>query len=375
MHSMKKLLKSSILWLILVVIMLCVIRPESKIFSTEAATNSSEVLIEQSTRRQLFGRFEDVKLPMASTTKILTCLVIIESCDLSDIVVVPRCAEGVEGSSIYLSAGEEITVEALLYGLMLRSGNDAAVTLAIHCSGSIESFSTKLNQKAEAIGAVNSNFKNPHGLNDDEHYTTAKDLALITAAALDNDIFKKIVSTRCIRFGERTFVNKNKMLYNYDGADGVKTGYTVKAGRCLVTSATRNGMQLISVVLNCSDMYERSQSLLNKGFSDYQMVKICDKDDPICKVPVVNGFKAGEYFDVYIEKDLVLPLAPEESKFLTVELDCVEKLVFPINKGQFIGNLFVFSGKDLLFSSKLVTISNANDYSIVEIFKGIITRF
>ena len=158
MHSMKKLLKSSILWLILVVIMLCIIRPESKILSTEAATNSSEVLIEQSTRRQLFGRDEDVKLPMASTTKILTCLVIIESCDLSDIVVVPRCAEGVEGSSIYLSAGEEITVEALLYGLMLRSGNDAAVTLAIHCSGSVESFSTKLN--VTVVVFCSSGFKN-----------------------------------------------------------------------------------------------------------------------------------------------------------------------------------------------------------------------
>ncbi len=241
-----------------------------------AQQNSGYIVIEQSSGRLLYGEGEDNKVYPASTTKILTALAVIESLPLDKILTVPRAAVGVEGSSIYLKEGEKISVEALLYGLMLRSGNDAAVTLALAVSGDIPTFAALMNRKAAECGAKSSNFVNPHGLHNDNHYTTARDLALITAKAMSNAVFAKIVSTRIINFHcdeEKThcFVNKNKMLKTYEGANGVKTGFTKKSGRCLVSSAKRDGMQLICVTLNCPDMWQRSKTLLDNAFSTYFM--------------------------------------------------------------------------------------------------------
>ena len=212
---------------------------------------------------------------MASTTKIVTALTVIKHCNLDDTVEIPRQAVGVEGSSIYLREGEHLTVRELLYGLMLRSGNDAAVALALHTSGSVEAFAALMNEVAEEAGCVNSNFVNPHGLHDDKHYTTAYDLALISCSALENDDFREIVSTKTVRIRnegyeyDRVLVNKNKLLSNYAAADGVKTGYTKKAGRCFVGSATRNGMQVVVAVLNCGPMFEDTASMLDAAFETY----------------------------------------------------------------------------------------------------------
>jgi len=248
----------------------------SAFMQTQSA--KSGVVIEQSSRRVLLNENMNTACYPASTTKVLTAFVVLNNLPLDRVVTVPREAEGVEGSSIYLRKGQKITVKDLLYGLMLRSGNDAAVTLAIETAGSIDNFALLMNETAKQLGAINSHFVNPHGLHDDNHYTTAYDLAVICAAAYENEEFVKIVSTKTAKIvvdGEAQYIgNKNKLLKLYEGANGVKTGYTKKSGRCLVGGAMREGMQLISVVLNYNDMWNDTIRMLNYGFDNYNMVPI-----------------------------------------------------------------------------------------------------
>lgn len=239
---------------------------------------TGKIVVEQSTRRILYGENETARLYPASTTKILTALVVLESLPLETKIKIDDRAVGIEGSSIYLRAGETLTVEDLLFGMMLRSGNDSAVALALAVSPTIDAFAKKMNMKAVECGAKNSNFVNPHGLHDENHFTTASDLALITAAAMDNADFRRIVSAKRTKIGEgesaRIIANKNKMLSLFEGANGVKTGFTKSSGRCLVSSAEREGMTLISVVLNCPDMWRDSAAILEKSFDEYEMTDI-----------------------------------------------------------------------------------------------------
>lgn len=248
---------------------------ESIAFGLEKSS-SGAVCIEWTSRKVLYGDGEHNKTFPASTTKILTALVVLENLQLNEKVTVPKQAVGIEGSSLYLKEGEVLTVEDLLYGMMLRSGNDAATTLAIAVSGNLTDFAKQMNEKARECGANNSNFVNPHGLHHPDHYTTAYDMALITAEAMKYSYFRTIVMSQKARIGEgestRVIANKNKMLYLYEGANGVKTGYTKNSGRCLVSSAKRNGMQLISVVLNHGDMWGDSMKLMDYGFDNFEMV-------------------------------------------------------------------------------------------------------
>lgn len=243
-------------------------------FSTSA---QSAVVMEQSTHRVLFAKNCNAHLPMASTTKIVTALTVINHASLDDVVEVDQRAVGIEGSSIYLRAGEHLTVRELLYGLMLRSGNDSAVALALHVAGSVDAFAEMMNQTARDAGCTDSHFVNPHGLHDDNHYTSAHDLGVLTCVAMANDDFREIVSTKSVRISnegmeyDRVLTNKNKLLFNYDCADGVKTGYTKKAGRCFVGSATRNGMQVVVVVLNCGPMFEETADMLDAAFANYRL--------------------------------------------------------------------------------------------------------
>ena len=233
--------------------------------TTPAAESRAECVIEVSTRRFLLEKDADVPLPMASTTKILTALIILEDCAIDERVEVPPEAELAGGSSVYLRKGETHMVEELLYGLMLRSGNDCAVSLAVHRSGSVQKFAALMNIQAAELGAEHSRFANPHGLPAEGHYTTARDLALIAAGAMENETFRKIVSTQF--YPEGGWRNKNKLLTRFEGACGVKTGFTKEAGRCLVGAAEREGRLLVSVVLNSPQMYERTEELLNEAFS------------------------------------------------------------------------------------------------------------
>lgn len=238
----------------------------------------SGVVIEQTTKRVLIDENMNERCYPASTTKVLTALVVLNNLPLDKVIEVPKCAEGVEGSSLYLKAGQKISVEDLLYGLMMRSGNDAAVTLAVAVSGSVEEFALLMNKTAKECGAYSSNFVNPHGLQDENHYTTAYDLAVICAKAYEYDDFCRIVDCRQRKIvvdGENQYIaNKNKLLKMYDGANGVKTGYTKTSGRCLVGGAKKGGMQLISVVLNYNDMWNDTIRMLDFAFDNYEMVSI-----------------------------------------------------------------------------------------------------
>ena len=230
------------------------------------ADGMAECVIEVKTGRILHEKEVDLHLPMASTTKILTAITVLECCkNLGEEIVIPRDAVGIEGSSVYLQYGDKYTVEELLYGLMLRSGNDCATALALHCGGTVSNFCTKMNIVAQKAGALNSHFENPHGLPCENHYTTARDLCYITRYAMQNADFSRIVETKF--YAPKQWKNKNKLLFFYDGAIGVKTGYTKQAGRCLVSAAKRGNTVLICTVLNCAPMYERSAQLLDKAFA------------------------------------------------------------------------------------------------------------
>lgn len=232
------------------------------------------MVIEQSSKRVLYDEGMNEKCYPASTTKVLTALCVLENLPLDKIITVPKEAEGVEGSSIYLKEGQKISVKDLLLGLMLRSGNDAAVTLAVATSGNIQNFANLMNETAKRCGADGSNFVNPHGLHDEMHYTTAYDLALICAKAYENEDFCKIVSTSKAKItvdDEARYIgNKNKLLHLYDGANGVKPVYQ-KSGRCLVSGAKRSGMQVVGVVLNHSDMWNDTIRMLDFAFDNYYM--------------------------------------------------------------------------------------------------------
>lgn len=307
--------------------------------NANAATSSlGECVVETSSRRFLHEKDADRRLPMASTTKILTAILVIDDCDLDEAIVIPKEAEGTEGSSVYLRAGDSYTVRDLLYGLMLRSGNDCAVTLALYHSGSVAAFANAMNAKAVSVGAENSYFVNPHGLPDERHYTTARDLALITAYAMENVTFREIVS--CKFYAPQGWQNKNKMLFNYEGADGVKTGYTVRAGRCLVTSAEREGMRLVCVVLDSPEMYERTAELLDGAFGAYELVKLCSRDE------LFQGYQ--------IKEDFSYPLTVEEKDKITVQ--GVTVMPYPETKGDWAGQMLIYLENDLIFSQNLYII-------------------
>lgn len=306
------------------------------------ASAAAEIAMELTSGKVLSESNADAKLPMASTTKIMTAIIIAEDCNLDEEITVDDKAVGVEGSSIYLKKGEKIDIRDLLYGLMLRSGNDSAAALAIHHSGSVEKFVEVMNARAEKIGAKNTSFANPSGLPDDSHYTTARDLCSIARYAMQNDTFRKVVGTKNYTGKFRSFTNKNKMLTRCDGANGVKTGYTVKAGRCLVSSCEREGMDIICVVLNCYDMYERSMKIFDDCFSRFCLVKIDENKQFMC--------------------DRVLCKLQNSAQFVAEKTDYLDYKVKKLNKSKLIksgeetASLEIYGKNGLLFEGKLYSI-------------------
>lgn len=301
-----------------------------------SADGVAEIAMELESGTILHSKNAETRLPMASTTKIMTALIVAEDCDLSEVITVPDEAVNVEGSSIYLKKGERISVKDLLYGLMLRSGNDAACALAIHHSGSVEKFVEKMNGKAKELGADDTHFKNPSGLPDEAHYTTAKDLCNIARAAMGNKVFKEVVSTKNYNGDFRQFLNKNKLLSSLNGANGVKTGYTQRAGRCLVSSAARENMNVICVVLNCYDMYERSADIINACFEKYSLETI--RSDTVFeykgKLCTLDGDRK-----ILVERG-------KEFKFNVCEAD----------EGDAYAKLEIYCENNLIFSGNLYTI-------------------
>ncbi|MBE6577289.1 MAG: D-alanyl-D-alanine carboxypeptidase [Ruminococcaceae bacterium] len=255
----------------------------------------SAVLIDADSGKVLYEHAARTRMGMASTTKIMTALTVTRIVSLTDTVSIPREAVGTEGSSVYLCEGEKLTVEQLLYALLLSSANDAAVALAVYCSGSVEAFAEQMNLYARELGLSDTNFVNPHGLYDEMHYTTAYDLALITRAALEVECIRRIVSTYKITLpfegvpDRRLAVNHNKLLKTYDGAIGVKTGFTKKTGRCLVSAAERDGLTLIAVTLSAPDDWRDHTAMLDHGFENYERRIIADVGELCVNMPVTGG--------------------------------------------------------------------------------------
>jgi len=302
----------------------------------------------------LYERHADDRRLIASTTKILTALVVLENNGLDDEVLIKPEHTRAEGSSIYLRPGETVTVRELLYGLMLASGNDAATALAYHTAGSIENFSEMMNERARELGCKNSSFTNPHGLDGQDHYSTARDLAIIMAEAMRNEEFRNIASTKNITFGNRSFRNHNRLLREYDGLNGGKTGFTRAAGRTLVTSAERDGMLLICVTLSAPDDWDDHTALYDWAFSNFQGFSISRSDTKYVTLPVISGIRdtvaarPGQDFFV------IVPKADE----ITTEINAPRFVYADVIRGARAGSVIVRNNGEKVTEIPLVYSEN-----------------
>lgn len=298
---------------------------------------SSAILMEAASGRVLYEQNADEPRLIASITKLMTALVALDSGrGLEETVTIQEEDTRTEGSALYLKPGEQLTLETLLYGLLLHSGNDAALAVARFCGGSVERFVEKMNAKANALGMTNSHFANPSGLNDEEHYSSARDMALLARACLNQEMLARIVSTRTITLEGRTFTNHNKLLWRYDGCVGLKTGYTERAGRTLVSAAERDGMTLVAVTLNDPKDWSDHAALFDYGFSICKKKTAVRAGEVVCTLPVsgslipMGTIQAGA--------DLCWPLL--EGETLETELDCtLSVLTAPTQAGVRVGTL------------------------------------
>lgn len=302
--------------------------------------------------------------PMASTTKIMTAICAIENGDLNDMVKVHPKAVGVEGSSMYLAHGEVISLKDLLYGLMLSSGNDAAVAIAMHISGSVDAFAELMNKTAVKIGVKNTSFKNPNGLDDENHYTTAHDLALITRYGMNIPEFAEIVGTDTIKvpWHERTYPrvlkNHNKLLNMYEGANGVKTGFTKKSGRCLVSSAKRDGLDFIAVTLNAPNDWNDHKILLDYAFGSYESNEILKKDQYLKTVNVING--NVERITVKSKDSFFIPVKKGASADITLKYNIPDSIYAPVGFGDVLGTIDIYLGEEKVGSIEGVSFGSAS---------------
>lgn len=336
-------------------------------FAANTANSAkSAIVIEVKTGRILYEKNAYNKMPMASTTKIMTALVALENGHYKDPVQVTAESANIEGSSIYLKEGEILSLRDLLYGLMLCSGNDAANAIAKHVSGSEEKFVEKMNEKSKNLGLKDTNFTNPHGLDNSNHYTTAYDLAMIAKAAMENRQFKNIVKTKlwvAEREGEgafKYFYNKNKVLSQYKYGTGIKIGYTKISGRCLVASSEKDGMELICVVLNDPNWFNDSYNLMNAAFENYYYIKVIEQNQVFKNMPVMNG--TVDTTRIIAEKEMMIPLKREEMKNISMTCSMKETITAPIIRGQKVGHVKVYLDNVLLDSIDIVTREDI-DYS------------
>lgn len=310
----------------------------------DAISAKAYTLVDQQSGRLLAGQNQDMKLPMASTTKIMTGLLAVESGKLDKTFTVPPQALQVEGSSMGLQPDEQLTLRELVYGLMLESGNDAANAIAIILGGAADKFVARMNEKAKQLGLKNTHFCNPSGLNADGHYTTALDLARLAAYAMRNPDFAAVVGTKTEKVpyngakNGRTLVNHNRLLDFYDGAIGVKTGFTKKCGRCLVSCARRNGVTLIAVTLNDPDDWDDHKALLDWGYSKLSAVPVFGLNPPSYRAAVTGGVVS----DVPLAYDITLTaaLAQGESARLRMHVELSKTYRAPVREGQVMGKIY-----------------------------------
>lgn len=346
------------------------------------------VIYDRKTKEIIWGKNENEKKAMASTTKIMTAIVVLEKGNLSDVVTISKKAANTGGSRLKINTNDKVSVLDLLYGLMLRSGNDAAVALAEYVGGSIEGFAKLMNKKAIEIGLKNTHFVTPHGLDNIEHYTTAYELAVLTDYAMQNEKFSKIVNTKnttiSINGVARNIYNTNELLGTLNGVNGVKTGFTNNAGRCLVTSCTRNGNQIITVVLGCdAKKYRTSDSikLIEYAFKNYTRVNIEKKVKiEFEKWKQINGkriyISKGEKSDVNLElKEITkkeIPVKIGEENNIQVEINAIYEYEAPLEKQSKIGNILIKKDEEIIESVDIVCLERIEKKNTLTYLKELI---
>lgn len=349
----------------------------NNVYASEVSISArSAAAIDVQTGRLLYEKSGDDKMLIASLTKIITAIVVIESgIDLDSQTTVSSRAAGKEGSSIYLKVGEKQSIRDLLYAVMLRSGNDAATAVAEAAGkGSEAKFVEMMNAKVEELGLKGTHFANPHGLDAKDHYSTAHDMAILTAYALRNPTFAEIVSTevKTIPYPgqdyDRKLYNKNKMLNRYDGADGVKTGYTKAAGRCLVSSATVDGRQVAVVTLDASGDWVDHQRLLDYGFMRYKNVALAKEKEVVKTLPLEGGVETQ--VDILVGHEFNYPVRDDEQTKLRTESVLDDHLKAPVVAGEKVGEMKVFYEDKLLGIVPLVAAKDVRKKTFWERIKS-----
>ncbi len=342
--------------------------PDSPVVSAHTA-----VLIEGVSGRILYEKSKDIQMYPASTTKIMTALLAIESAEDAEIKETAESeteeflakrvraadeAVGAEGSSIYLKKDEMISLEDLLYGMMLRSGNDAALAVAAVTGGSVDDFTEMMNERAESLGMKNTHFCNPNGLHDEKHVSTAYDMALLAREAMRHDIFRKLAGAKVWNASREGldnynyFCNKNKVIFQYDGATGIKIGYTKAAGRCLVASAKKNGMELIAVVMDAPDWFNDVYALFDYGFARYNNVKICNAEKILTRVRLKNGAERS-CVCIGTRDDVYCPSHKGEKTDISIEYDMMHEADAPVRRWQQAGEMRIYSGGEYVYAVPL----------------------
>ena len=327
-------------YIALACLLLCggIVTPAQAVTEPPSTSATAHILMDMDSGQVLCGANMDQQMRIASLTKVMTALVVLDHCDPEALVEIQPEYTGIEGSSIYLQAGEQLTVRTLLYGLLLHSGNDAATALACYTAGSEAAFAQWMNEKAQALGLTGTSFENPHGLDGDNHYSTAYDMAKIMQAAMQNKTFAEITGTKTITIGGRTFTNHNKLLWNCDGVIGGKTGYTQRAGRTLVSCATRWGTNLICVTLNDGNDWADHAALYDWGFSAYSRQQVIARGTSYGEVCVVSG--ASELVQAVAMQDLYLLVTEEDTVEVQVSLPAF--LYAVVEKGAVLGTAEVY---------------------------------
>jgi D-alanyl-D-alanine carboxypeptidase/D-alanyl-D-alanine carboxypeptidase (penicillin-binding protein 5/6) len=341
---------------------------------TEKISAKASALYEPTENRFIYEKNGDQRMPMASTTKIMTAIVVAKHCEMDEVVIVGPESVGIEGSSAYLREGDEYTVLELVYALLLQSANDAATALAYYTAGGIEEFAELMNAEAESLGLENTHFTNPHGLDDEEHYTTAKDLAMLGAELMESPILKGIVSTykKTFTYGDRvrTYINHNKLLRLYDGGIGIKTGFTKRSGRCLVGAAERDGMTFISVTLDAPSDWSDHRTMLDFAFDNFEKIEICSKEDLSREITVIDGNKPS----VTVSAKKNLEIIKEKGELDVNEYFSLPSyLIAPIKKGEVVGVAYYKVG-DKTYTVDLIALEDIKKASKNSIFTKILNK-
>lgn len=338
---------------------LCSINPVSAMGSEPETSGKAVVLMDAYSGRVLYERNSHEQLPPASLTKIMTGFLAAENGDLEQKVTVSEYAAETPESTVYLEPGEVLTRMELLYAAMLPSANDACVALAESIAGSEESFLAMMNKKAEELGLKDTHFMNPHGLHDKNHYSSAYDMALLAKYALANPVFAKVVSTQRAVIPwdsrpneDRILLNQNRLLYRYDDAVGVKTGYTRQAGNCVVGAAKRGDMFLVAVSMNSPTVYEELINMFEFGFNNYHMVRMGKASEISREVKVQNG--SAETVSAVAKADVQIAVTDEEAPYLAYRLEAEPVVMAPVLTGDKLGSCILYLNGEQIGSIDLV---------------------